>query len=170
MKKQVIGIAILASFGLSACSDGLSEEEEIAQIEAGREATEEAEARADAPDPQPQGMSYDRAVECAATAVNVANVFDVIARQDAESNPQQAASARASAETNNAQAREFARLAERLGAETGAGKDRDAVLADIGVIDNQIRQRGSNTSDFMGFATQLARESDQCDREMAANN
>lgn len=167
---RVIGVALAASAALIGCSDSLTAEEEIAQIEAGREATAEAEERAAAQAGTPvPSMSYERAVECAATAMNVSRVFDIIAQQDADSDPDRAATARESAETNMQQAREFARLAEELGGEPGKAADDEAVMADIGRADSRIRQRGTDAADFIGFAREIARESDQCDRESAGS-
>ena len=167
---RLIGASMAASALVIGCSDDLTAEEEIAQIEAGRAATAEAEeqAAAEALAAAP-AMTYERAVECAATAINVSNVFDVIARTDAGSDPDRAADARQSAETNIQQAREFARLAEELSGEPGKEQDNEAVMADIGRMDAAIRQRGRAATDFSDFARQIARESDQCDREFAAN-
>ncbi|QLC21455.1 hypothetical protein HFP51_04205 [Parasphingopyxis sp. CP4] len=170
VRLSVIGVSLAASAALAACSDNLTAEEEIAQIEAGRAATAEAEAREAAEALAAAGpMTYDRAVECAATAMNVSNVFDIIAQTDADSDPDRAADARQSAETNIQQAREFVRLAESLGSEPGKGRDNEAVMADVGRMDSQIRQRGRDAEDFFEFARQIAQESDQCDREFAVN-
>lgn len=157
MKTFGISVCVLAAITLVSCSDNLTEEEEIAQIEAGRAAARAAEGT---PSVQAQ---YDEAVGCAATAANVANVFNVVASTDEESNPAQAAQARANAEQNMAQARVFAQQAEQIASDPEIGKSRDEVMADIDGVDRVIRQRGRDAADFMAFATQLARESDQCD-------
>jgi uncharacterized protein YfcZ (UPF0381/DUF406 family) len=157
MKMFGITVCVIGALTLVACSDNPSAEEEIAQIEAGREAARAAE---NTPSVQSQ---YDEAVGCAATAMNVANVFNVIASTDEDSNPEQAAQARANAEQNMAEARTFAQQAEQLAMDTEIGKSRDEVMADIDGVDRVIRQRGRDADDFMAFATELARESDQCD-------
>lgn len=170
VRLRAIGAGFAVSALLVGCSDDLTAEEEIAQIEAGRAATAEAEERAAAEALAGAGpMTYDRAVECAATAMNVSYVFDIIAQTDADSDPDRAADARQSAETNIQQAREFVRLAETLGSEPGKGRDNEAVMADVGRMDSQIRQRGRDADDFFEFARQIAQESDQCDREFAVN-
>ena len=160
MNVRIMGLAAVSTLALAACSDGLTAEEEIAQIEAGRAANAAAEREAAAPSVKSQ---YDRAVECAATAVNVSNVFNVIATMDEDTNPEQAAQTRENAEENMAQARVFAQQAEQIASDPEIGKSRDAVVADIDAMDRAIRQRGRDAADFMTFATQLARESDQCD-------
>ncbi|MBC2777878.1 hypothetical protein [Parasphingopyxis marina] len=160
MKIRISGFVLAAALTLPACSDGLTAEEEIAQIEAGREAAANQQA-------SPQAR-YDRAVECAATALNVSNVFDVIASTHDDGDPARAAQARSGAQDNLAQARIFVGLAEQIAADPGIGKSRDAVLADIDVVDRRIRQRGSSAEDFTTFVTQIASESDQCDAERAS--
>lgn len=159
MNIRMIGLAAVSTLALAACSDSLTEEEEIAQIEAHRAAVA-AEQEAAAPSVQSQ---YDRAVECAATAANVSNVFNVIATMDEDSNPTQAAQTRAQAQENMAQARVFAQQAEQIASDPEIGKSRDAVMADIDSMDRAIRQRGRDAADFTTFARQLARDSDQCD-------
>ena len=158
MKIRMIGLAAISTLALAACSDSLTAEEEIAQIEAGRAAVAEQEAAA--PSLQSQ---YDRAVECAATAVNVSNVFNVIATMDEDSNPAQAARTRDNAAENMAQARAFALQAEQIASDPEIGKSRDAVMADIDAMDRAIRQRGRDAADFTAFAREIARESDQCE-------
>ncbi len=157
MKMLGLSVCAISALALTACSDNSTEEEEIAQIEAGQEAARVAE---DTPTVQAQ---YDDAVGCAATAMNVANVFTVIASTDEDSNPEQAARARSNAEQNMADAHGYAQQAEQLAANPEIGKTRDEVMADIDGVDRAIRQRGSDAEDFTVFATDLARESDQCD-------
>lgn len=157
MNIRLIGLAAVSTLALAACSDSMTAEEEIAQIEAHRAATRAAEG---IPSVQAQ---YDEAVGCAATAVNVAQVFNVIASTDEDNNPDQAAQARGNAEQNMAEARVFAQQAEQIAADPEIGKSRDEVMADIDGVDRVIRQRGRDADDFMAFATELARESDQCD-------
>jgi hypothetical protein len=147
----------IGALALVSCSDAASEGEQRAA-----EMTADLEAQQAASSPQER---YDRAVECAATTVNVANVFNVIASTDEDSNPAQAERARSSANENMAQARAFAQLAEQIAADPAIGKSRDEVVQDIDAIDRQIRQRGQNAEDFMGFATQIAREADACDAD-----
>ncbi|RED15624.1 hypothetical protein [Parasphingopyxis lamellibrachiae] len=157
MKMLGLSACAIGALLLVGCSDDPTAEEEVAQIEAGREAAQAAE---DTPSVQSQ---YDAAVGCAATAVNVANVFNVIASTDEDSNPEQAAQARGNAEQNMTEARAFAQQAEQIARDPQIGKTRDEVMADIDGIDRVIRERGRNADDFMAFATELARESDQCD-------
>jgi len=157
MKTFGISVCAMAAITLVSCSDNLTAEEEIVQIEAGRAAAEQ-----DTVAPSVQSQ-YDQAVGCAATAANVANVFNVVASTDEGSNPEQAAQARGNAEQNMAQARVFAQQAEQIASDPEIGKSRDAVMADIDAVDRAIRQRGRDAADFMAFATEIARESDQCD-------
>jgi len=155
MKTLGITVCAIAVLTLASCSDSMTAEEEIAQIEAAQAAA--------APDTPSVQAQYDEAVGCAATAVNVAQVFNVIASTDEDSNPDQAAQARGNAEENMAQARVFAQRAEQIASDPEIGKSRDEVMADIDGVDRVIRQRGRDADDFMAFATELARESDQCD-------
>lgn len=169
MKTTVPLLLASSALIIAGCSDDLTAEEEIAQIEAGRERAAEAEGdTASASASMSVEERYQRAVECSATAVNVSNIFDVIASTDEDSNPDAAARARTNAQNNLEEARTFADVAESLGANPEIGKSRETVLADIAVVDREIRQRGMDSGDFMEFSRTLAREADQCDTDLAA--